>query len=71
MGLSTKLLKTTQQPSPLLVSQTISEHHTPPEQIWLLLTPTQQQTVFQVMVQVCHRLMSEGHTVGEVCDEHP
>jgi len=66
MGLI-KLLETAQQSSSILVNQ----HQTPPEQIWLLLTPEQQQTVFQILVQVCHHLMSRGHITREVCDEHP
>lgn len=71
MGLPNKALETVRQPTLLLSSPGMPEHPTPPEQIWFLLTPEQHQTVFQVLVQVCHRLMSRGHTVREVCDEHP
>jgi hypothetical protein len=52
-------------PSPSL--PVTGEPPTAPEQIWRLLTPTQQQKAFLVLVQVCHQLVTSGH--AEVLDE--
>jgi hypothetical protein len=52
-------------PSPAL--RATGEPPTAPEQIWRLLTPTQQQKAFLVLVQVCHQLVTSGQ--AEVRDE--
>lgn len=46
------------------ISQQSSGPPTPPEQIWVLLTPQQQRGVFQRLVGLCQELLSR-HAPGE------